>query len=157
MQGRPGDAAVYFEELTLLHPDAALHWNNLGSVLREAGRSEPAEAAYRRAQALAPRDSQIPNRVAPASAVTIQLIKATTRMTASLSTKVPGSGSSCGQGRVPGAGSDCRLPRGVGVGSRVLGRIDGRSEPQGHGGGLHGLVDHGYQLGRQGAQVDLLA
>ncbi|HSC09771.1 MAG TPA: sulfotransferase [Rhodanobacteraceae bacterium] len=59
LQGRPGDAAVYFEELTRLHPDAALHWNNLGSVLREAGRSEPAEAAYRRAQALAPRDSQI--------------------------------------------------------------------------------------------------
>jgi len=59
MQGRPGDAAVYFEELTRLHPDSALHWNNLGSVLREAGRIEAAEAAYRRAQALAPRDSQI--------------------------------------------------------------------------------------------------
>jgi len=59
MQGRPGDAAVYFEELTRLQPHAAIHWNNLGSVLRDAGRSEPAEAAYRRAQALAPRDSQI--------------------------------------------------------------------------------------------------
>ena len=59
MQGRPGDAAVYFEELTRLQPGAAMHWNNLGSVLRDAGRSEPAEAAYRRAQALAPRDSQI--------------------------------------------------------------------------------------------------
>jgi Flp pilus assembly protein TadD len=59
LQGRPGDAAVYFEELTRLQPGAALHWNNLGSVLREAGQGEPAEAAYRRAQALAPRDSQI--------------------------------------------------------------------------------------------------
>jgi len=59
MQGRPGDAAVYFEELTRLQPHAAIHWNNLGSVLRDAGRSEPAEAAYRRAQALEPRDSQI--------------------------------------------------------------------------------------------------
>jgi len=59
MQGRPGDAAVYFEELTRLQPDAAMHWNNLGSILRDAGQGERAEAAYRRAQALAPRDSQI--------------------------------------------------------------------------------------------------
>ena len=59
MQGRPGDAAVYFEELTRLQPGTAMHWNNLGTVLRDAGRGEPAEAAYRRAQALAPRDSQV--------------------------------------------------------------------------------------------------
>jgi hypothetical protein len=38
----------------------------------------------------------------------------------------------------------------------VLRRIDRRSEPQGHGGGLHGQVDHGQQLGLQGAQIDLL-
>jgi hypothetical protein len=30
-------------------------------------------------------------------------------------------------------------------------------QPQRRGSGLHGLVDHGLQLGRQGVQVDLLA
>jgi tetratricopeptide (TPR) repeat protein len=59
LQGRPGDAAVYFEELTRLHPVSALHWNNLGSVLREAAAANLPKRAYRRAQALAPRDSQI--------------------------------------------------------------------------------------------------
>src|SRR5512143_1675343 len=36
-----------------------MHWNNLGSVLRDARQGEGAEAAYRRALALAPRDSQV--------------------------------------------------------------------------------------------------
>ena len=59
MQGRPGDAAEFFRELTRLQPDAAIHWNNLGSVLRDARQGESAEAAYRRALALAPRDSHV--------------------------------------------------------------------------------------------------
>jgi Flp pilus assembly protein TadD len=59
MQGRPNDAALFFQELTRLQPDAAIHWNNLGSVLRAAGQGEAAEAAYRRALALAPRDSHV--------------------------------------------------------------------------------------------------
>jgi Flp pilus assembly protein TadD len=59
MQGRPNDAVEFFRELTRLQPEAAMHWNNLGSVLRDAGQGEGAETAYRRALALAPRDSQV--------------------------------------------------------------------------------------------------
>ena len=95
------------------------------------------------------------NKVAPASAVTIQLTSATTLMTASLSTKVPALG--C---HAAAAGS---LAREATVGSPVAGLprmvlagIDRWSQPQGHGGWLHDLFGHGQQLGRQGAQVDLL-
>jgi len=59
MQGRAGDAAEYFEQLTRLHPELPVHWNNLGSVLREAGRDAEAESAYRRALKLAPGDSHV--------------------------------------------------------------------------------------------------
>lgn len=59
MQGRPGEAVACFDELTRLQPDSPLHWSNLGSVLREAGRGDDAEAAYKRALALAPGDAQV--------------------------------------------------------------------------------------------------
>jgi len=49
LQGKLGEAERTLNELTRLHPDSSLHWNNLGSVLREAGRGEQAERAYRRA------------------------------------------------------------------------------------------------------------
>src|SRR5215471_17712720 len=54
MQGRPAEAIASFEDLTRLQPGAALHWSNLGTVLREAGRGEDSEAAYKRALELAP-------------------------------------------------------------------------------------------------------
>ena len=56
----------------------------------------------------------------------------------------------------PWRGKPPSAPRGGGLPGMVLAGIDRRSQPQGHGGWLHDLFGHGQQLGRQGAQVDLL-
>jgi len=49
MQGKLNQAEQTLGELTRLHPDSSIHWNNLGTILSESGRSEEAERAYRRA------------------------------------------------------------------------------------------------------------
>src|SRR5947209_19897123 len=54
MQGRAGDAVQYFEQLTQIDPDAPVHWNNLGTMLRDSGQDAAAEAAYREAVKRAP-------------------------------------------------------------------------------------------------------
>ena len=54
MQGKLPQAAQTFDELTRLQPDSPIHWNNLGTALRATGKSETAEAAYRKSLALQP-------------------------------------------------------------------------------------------------------
>lgn len=54
---RPGEAAQVYREATYCHPTIALHWNNLGTALREDGRLSDAEAAYAKALRLEPRNA----------------------------------------------------------------------------------------------------
>jgi len=49
LQGKLGAAESTLTELTRRHPGSSVHWNNLGSVLRESGRGDAAEQAYRKA------------------------------------------------------------------------------------------------------------
>jgi Flp pilus assembly protein TadD len=58
-QQRADSALEVFQELTRLFPGAALHWGNLGTLLRDAGKADDAEAAYRRALAIEPRNSSM--------------------------------------------------------------------------------------------------
>jgi Flp pilus assembly protein TadD len=58
-QARAEAALEVFQELTRLFPGSALHWGNLGTLLREAARADEAEAAYRRALELDPRNSGV--------------------------------------------------------------------------------------------------
>jgi len=54
------DAAIeVFRELTRLLPGSALHWGNLGTLLRNAKHTDEAEAAFRRALELDPRNSGV--------------------------------------------------------------------------------------------------
>lgn len=53
-QERWTEAIGPFSQLTRMQPQSALHWNNLGSVLRSAGQMREAENAYRRAIELDP-------------------------------------------------------------------------------------------------------
>ena len=57
LQGKLNQAEQTLGELTRLHPGSSLHWNNLGSVLREAGRGEPAEKAFRQALNIDPKNA----------------------------------------------------------------------------------------------------
>src|SRR5258708_25986672 len=52
--GRSEEAVRVFNALTLMHPTVALHWQNLGTVLRPTGRYAQALAAFERALQLAP-------------------------------------------------------------------------------------------------------
>jgi Flp pilus assembly protein TadD len=56
-QHLPLRAAAIHERLTVLYPDHAVHWTNLATVLREVGRLDEAEDAYRIALRLAPDDA----------------------------------------------------------------------------------------------------
>jgi len=58
-QQRREETVEVFRKLTLLQPQSVLHWNNFGTVLREAGQPEQAEAAYRSALAIDPADSAV--------------------------------------------------------------------------------------------------
>ena len=58
-QHLPLRAAAIHERLTVLYPDHAVHWTNLATVLREVGRLDEAEDAYRIALRLAPDDAVI--------------------------------------------------------------------------------------------------
>jgi Flp pilus assembly protein TadD len=53
-QERCAEAIGPYRLLTQMHPRSALHWNNLGTVLRGAGKAVEAEEAYRRALELDP-------------------------------------------------------------------------------------------------------
>jgi Flp pilus assembly protein TadD len=53
-QQRPMPAAAVYARLTRLYPDVCEHWNNLATMLREAGQLGEAEQAYQTALALAP-------------------------------------------------------------------------------------------------------
>ena len=53
-QGRYEDAVRVFNALTLIQPQVARHWENLGSVMRPTARREQARAAFERALQLAP-------------------------------------------------------------------------------------------------------
>ena len=55
----PLRAAAIHEQLTVLYPSSAVHWTNLATVLREVGRLDEAEDAYRIALRLAPDDAGI--------------------------------------------------------------------------------------------------
>lgn len=56
-QGKAGAAVDVYHRLTELQPAVFEHWNNLGNVLRDVGEFSAADAAYRRALALAPGDA----------------------------------------------------------------------------------------------------
>ena len=58
-QHLPLRAAAIHEQLTVLYPDRAVHWTNLATVLREIGRLDEAEDAYRIGLRLAPNDATI--------------------------------------------------------------------------------------------------
>lgn len=58
-QRLPLRAAAIHERLTVLYPGSAVHWTNLATVLREVGRLDEAEEAYRIALRLAPDDAGI--------------------------------------------------------------------------------------------------
>ncbi|GAC1454937.1 MAG: tetratricopeptide repeat protein [Steroidobacteraceae bacterium] len=53
-EGRHEDAVRVFNALTLMQPEVAWHWQNLGTVLRPTGRHAQALAAFERALRLAP-------------------------------------------------------------------------------------------------------
>jgi len=53
-QGRHEDAVRIFNALTLIEPQVARHWQNLGTVLRQARRYAQSLAAFERALRLAP-------------------------------------------------------------------------------------------------------
>lgn len=55
-QGRSAEAIAPYRLLARKHPESALHWNNLGTVLRGAGAVRDAQEAYQRALELDPRD-----------------------------------------------------------------------------------------------------
>ncbi len=55
-QGLADAAVETYRALTLLKPASSLHWNNLGTALRGAGRNEDAQHAYREALRLSPHD-----------------------------------------------------------------------------------------------------
>ena len=52
-QGRSDEAVRVFNALTLMQPTVAIHWQNLGTVLRPTGRHAQALAAFERALQLA--------------------------------------------------------------------------------------------------------
>jgi Flp pilus assembly protein TadD len=54
MQDKLSLAQQTFGELTRLHPESTVHWNNLGTVLRATGQGEAAESAYRKSLNLDP-------------------------------------------------------------------------------------------------------
>lgn len=58
-QGLPLRAAAVHERLTVLYPEQANHWVNLGNALREGGHAEQAEEAYLLALRLAPEHAGI--------------------------------------------------------------------------------------------------
>jgi tetratricopeptide (TPR) repeat protein len=53
-QGRYDEAVRVFNALTLMQPTVAIHWQNLGTVLRPAGRPAQSLAAFERALRLGP-------------------------------------------------------------------------------------------------------
>ena len=59
VQDRLPEAADVFRELTHLFPQSSLHWNNLGTILREEGQADNADNAYRTALALDPESTDI--------------------------------------------------------------------------------------------------
>ena len=63
-EGHADEAAAALERLLRSHPESALLWTNLGNVERERGRLAEAEAAYRRAVALAPVEPDAANNLA---------------------------------------------------------------------------------------------
>ena len=58
-QDRPQETLAVYQRLAALYPDRSAHWSNLGNGLRESRRHAEAEAAYRKALELEPRDALV--------------------------------------------------------------------------------------------------
>ncbi|MGH8091459.1 MAG: sulfotransferase [Rudaea sp.] len=57
-QRRSDDAIAAFRHLTQVQPGEAMHWNNYATILNETGHTDEAEAAWRKAMDLDPRDPE---------------------------------------------------------------------------------------------------